>query len=113
MLTVTSSAKEKLKATLLTLSVNPDMAFRITTSRSSKNHFKLILDRERKGDHVVKNKEGTKLLLIGTDIAPKIDGIVISYYQGKTPRESNFIISKPVSCQPVTTNKDESERLVA
>jgi len=94
MLKVTTTAKEKLKETLQSLAVNSEMSFRITTSPSKPDELELILDRERKGDQVVESEGDTKILLVGSNVAPRLEGVVINYH-GKTPRDAGFTISKP------------------
>jgi len=96
MLTVTPIAKEKLRETLQSLAVNADIAFRIIASPSAPDHFELILDKERKGDKLVESEGGVKILLVGSNLAPNVEGVVVNY-QVKTPKTAGFTISRPAS----------------
>jgi Fe-S cluster assembly iron-binding protein IscA len=92
MLTVTESAKEKLQEALEQQTSDPELAIRITTSGTDPNQLDMILDKMKENDQVIKNKSGNNLLLIGTDIAPALDGMVIDFKE--TPQGQNFTISK-------------------
>ncbi|MFQ6122782.1 MAG: iron-sulfur cluster biosynthesis family protein [Dehalococcoidales bacterium] len=92
MLTVTAKAKEKFKEALQEQATDPEVAIRIILSRSVPNRLELVLDKEREEDQVVESKEGTKILLIGSDLAPTLDGMVIDYQE--TPQGTGFSISK-------------------
>ncbi len=92
MLTVTTTAKEKLKKTLQNNTEDPEVAIRIISSPSSPNQLKLALDKEKDGDQVVKNEDGKKILLIGPNLVSLIDEMVLDYQE--TPQESGFIILK-------------------
>jgi Fe-S cluster assembly iron-binding protein IscA len=51
----------------------------------------MVLDRETEGDQVVES-EGVKILLLGTEIAQALEGMVIDYQE--TPEGASFTISK-------------------
>jgi Fe-S cluster assembly iron-binding protein IscA len=48
------------------------------------------LDKENKGDRVVKSEEGIKILLIESDLAQELEGMVLDYQQ--TPQGPGFRI---------------------
>lgn len=95
MLTVTLNAKEKLKGILQQQETEPGTAIRIVPSQSTPNQLELALDGEREGDQVVESEDGTKVLLIGSDLAPALDRVVIDYQE--TPQGESFTLSKPSS----------------
>ena len=93
MLTVTTTAKEKLKQALQKQTTDPEMAIRIVSSPSEPNRLELVLDKEKEGDQVVETEEGTKILLIGPDLVSALEGFVVDYQE--TPEGADFTISKP------------------
>ena len=93
MLTVTATANEQLKKNLQEQTTDPEEAVRIVSSPSTPNRFKLVLDKEKEGDQVVKSEEGVKLLLVGSDVAPGLEGVVIDYEE--TGEGRGFTISRP------------------
>ena len=92
MLTVTVNAKEKLKEALQEQTADPEVAIRIIPSPSMPNRLELVLDKEKEGDQVVESEEGTKVLLIGDDLAPALEGMIIDYQE--TPQGAGFTMSK-------------------
>jgi len=50
------------------------------------------LDKEKEGDQVVETEEGAKLLLIGPDVAPELEGMLMDYQE--TPQGSGFTMSR-------------------
>ena len=95
MLTVTTTAKEKFGEVLQTRTTDPEIAIRVVPSSSKPNRLELVLDKEKEGDQVVKTEEGRKVLLIGTDLKPALEEMVIDYKE--TPEGTGFSISKPAS----------------
>jgi Fe-S cluster assembly iron-binding protein IscA len=93
MLSVTTTAKEKFGEVLQTRTTDPEIAIRIISSPSKPNTLELVLDKEKEGDQVVKTEEGKKVLLIGTDLMPALEEVVIDYKQ--TNEGTGFTISKP------------------
>lgn len=93
MLTVTATAKEKLKEILQGKSRVPEMTFRLVVSRSTPRRLSIGLDKKRKGDQVVESEEGTKLLLIGPNLAGELEGLVFDYQE--TPQGPGFTVSMP------------------
>ena len=71
MLTVTESAKQHLKETLLAYSDYPEAGLRL--SLKPPGQLGIVLDREAEGDQVVEH-EGAKVLLVPSDLAPVVDG---------------------------------------
>lgn len=93
MLTVTAKAKEKLLEALQRQTTDPGVALRIVPSASVPNRLDLVLDKEREGDEVTEGEDGVKLLLLGPELAPVLDGLIIDYQE--TPEGEGFTISKP------------------
>jgi Fe-S cluster assembly iron-binding protein IscA len=94
-LTVTNTAKGKYREALKTEITDPEIAIRIIFSPSKPNQLELVFAKEKGGDHVVKTEEGRKVLLIGTDLMPGLEEVVID--DKETPEGTGFIISKPAS----------------
>jgi len=92
MLTVTASAKGKLKEALQQ-QADPQMLIRIATSPSNPDQLQLALDKPKEEDHVVESDDGIKLLLIGPNLVPSLEGIVMDYQE--TPQGSGFTMSRP------------------
>jgi Fe-S cluster assembly iron-binding protein IscA len=92
-LTVTTTAKEKLKQALQKQTTDPEMAIRIVSSPSEPNRLELVLDKEKEGDQVVETEEGVAVLLIGPDLVSAQEGFVVDYQE--TPEGADFTISKP------------------
>jgi Fe-S cluster assembly iron-binding protein IscA len=92
-LTVTTTAKEKLKQALQKQTTDPEMAIRIVSSPSEPNGLELVLDKEKEGDQVVETEEGVSVLLIGPDLVSALEGFVVDYQE--TPEGADFTISKP------------------
>jgi Fe-S cluster assembly iron-binding protein IscA len=92
MLTVTTTAKDKLKETLQNQTRDPEVAIRVTSLHARENRLELVLDKEKKGDQVVASEEGIKVLLICSKLAQGLTGIVLDYKE--TCCGSDFIISK-------------------
>jgi thioredoxin 1 len=91
MLTVTASAREKLKEALQQ-QADSKMAIRIIPSPSNPDQLQLALDKPKEEDQVVESEDGVKLLLVGPDLAPALEGIVMDYQE--TPQGSGFTMSK-------------------
>jgi len=91
MLFVTSMAKGKLKEALKERD-DPEMAVRISFSTAKSDMLHLVLDKPNVQDQIVEDEDGQKLLLIGPEIAPSLDELVMDYQM--TPEESGFIFSK-------------------
>ena len=106
MLIVTSLAKEKLRNALLEEQISdPEVIFRITPVHSMPNRLGIALDKENKNDRVVKSKEGMKVLLIETNLAQELEGMVLDYR--KTPQGEGFKISKYT---PIETYQREAHK---
>jgi len=91
MLTVTANAKEKLKEALQE-QADPEMAIRIIPSPSNPDQLQLALDKPKEEDQVVESDDGIKLLLVGPDLAPALEGITMDYQE--TPQGSGFTMSR-------------------
>lgn len=93
MLIVTPIAKKKLKKALLEEQVtDPEVIFRITPVHSMPSRLGISLDKENKDDQVVKSEEGMKVLLIESNLAHELEGMVLDYK--KTSQGEGFKISK-------------------
>ena len=92
MLTVTTTAKDKLKETLRKQTTDPEVAIRVTSLYATPSRLELVLDKEKKGDHVVASTEGFKVLLICAKLAQGLSDIVLDYKE--TFYGADFIISK-------------------
>jgi len=79
MLIVTPQAKQKLVEALHENTHDPCMAIRVTINPKVPRQLDLVLDKEKRGDYVVKTKEGLKLLLIQAHLASKLEGLVLDY----------------------------------
>jgi len=93
MLIVTPRAKEKLKEILRKQTTDPEVAIRVTPNHSMPHCLDLVLDKEKKGDQVVESEEGIKVLLIRSDLARGLEGLVLDYKE--TIQGTNFTLSKP------------------
>jgi Fe-S cluster assembly iron-binding protein IscA len=93
MLMVTTTAKEKFREALQTRKMDPEIAIRIIPSPSKPNWLELVFDKEKEGDQVVRTEEGRKVLLIGADLMPALEEVVIDYME--TSEATGFTISKP------------------
>ena len=93
MLEVTAKAKKKLKEALLEEQItDPEVTFRIIPVHSMPNRLGIALDKENKGDQVVKSEEGIKILLIESYLAQELEGMVLDYR--KTSKGEGFTIAK-------------------
>ena len=93
MLEVTTRAREKLQEALLEeKTATPQVSYRITPIPSMPNRLGIALDREKKGDQVVKSREGLKVLLVQADLAEELEGMVLDYQE--TPNGQAFTINK-------------------
>ena len=98
MLEVTARAKEKLKEALFEEQrADPEIIFRITPIHSMPDRLGIALDKEKGGDQVVENEEGIKVLLIGYNLAQKLEGMILDYQ--KTPQGESFKIFKRPSIE--------------
>lgn len=80
MLEVTARAREKLQEALLEeQTALPQTTYRITPIPSMPNRLGIALDKEKRGDQVVKSKEGITVLLVQSDLAQELEGMVLDY----------------------------------
>ena len=93
MLEVTIRAREKLQEALLEeTTATSQVSYRITPIPSMPNRLGIALDKEKKGDQVVKSKEGLKVLLIQAELAEELEGMILDYQE--TPNGQAFTINK-------------------
>jgi Fe-S cluster assembly iron-binding protein IscA len=91
MLEVTVRAREKLQEALLEeQTAVPQTIYRITPIPSMPNRLGIALDKEKRGDQVVKSEEGIKVLLVQSDLAQELEGMVLDYQV--TSRGEGFTI---------------------
>jgi len=80
MLELTSLATMKLMETLREHTHDPHLAIRITVNSSSRSRsLDLVLDNEKSGDFIVKTTAGMNLLLIQSNLAPRLEGYILDY----------------------------------
>ena len=91
-MTVTKAAKEKLKARLLRLKTGSKRTIRLIPAPKKPGKWKMIWDKERPKDQVVKSEDGIKILLVGADLVRAIEGMVVDFR--KTPEGTGFAIYK-------------------
>ena len=104
MLEVTARAREKLQEALLEeQTAVPQTTYRITPIPSMPNRLGIALDKEKRGDQVVKSEEGMKVLLVQSDLSQELEGMVLDY-QVTTSGEGFTILQRSVSqaCQEHT-----------
>ena len=90
MLTVTAFAKEKIKSRLQRMKTDSEVTVRLIPSPVNQGKWKMILDKEKEEDHVVKSEDGIKILLIGADLMPALEEMAIDFR--KTPEGTGFAI---------------------
>ena len=90
MLSITPQAQQKLVEALHEHTRDPRMGIRITLNPSVPKKLDLILDNEKKGDYILKTREGIKLLLIQPHLASKLEGLLLDYEEIR----EDFIISE-------------------
>jgi Fe-S cluster assembly iron-binding protein IscA len=88
MLSVTSSAKEKLKVDLQKQEKDDETLIRIARSSSDPQQLGFFLDKEKEGDRVIEDNQGEKLLLIADDLAAILTSAVLDY--GDTSEGTRF-----------------------
>ncbi|MFW6147234.1 MAG: hypothetical protein ACOC6B_02465 [Thermodesulfobacteriota bacterium] len=92
MLTVTFSAKDKLKEDLQTVKKDEETVLRIASSSSEPQQIGLFLDKEKEGDEVIEDNEGERLLVIDQDMAGILTGLTLDYVE--TGRGMNFTLTE-------------------
>ena len=95
MLRVTVEAKEKLELALQESTKDPEVAVRVFASPSKPGKYGFTFGKEKEGDQVVKSKEGVKVLLIQSDLAQELEGMILDYQV--TPQGEGFTILKITS----------------
>jgi len=74
LLTVTNGAKQLLLEALLANTDDPEVGLRLALGPGGQ--LALVLDKEAEGDQVVEH-EGSKVLLVGAELAFVVDGVTI------------------------------------
>lgn len=78
-MTVTKVAKEKLKSRLLRLKTGSRTTIRLIPAPKKPGSWKMIWDKERPKDQVVKSEDGIKILLVGAELVRAIEGMVVDF----------------------------------
>ena len=91
MLTVTALAAGKLKEAIQAQTTDPEVGIRLVPSSSRPNQLDMTLDKEKEGDQVVES-EGAKILLLSSELARVLEGMVIDCQE--TPQGVHFSMSK-------------------
>lgn len=93
MLEVTARARKKLQDALFEEETAVfQTAYRIAPIPSMPNRLGIALDREKRGDQVVKSDEGIKVLLVQSELSHELEGMVLDYQE--TPHGEGFILSQ-------------------
>jgi Fe-S cluster assembly iron-binding protein IscA len=79
MLTLTPQAQEKLIEALKAHTKDPKMAIRICLNPTRPKRLDLVLDKEKKGDCILKTIDGVKVLVIQSQLATKLEGLLLDY----------------------------------
>ena len=90
-ISVTPVAKKKLKFFLKKQKMQPEYLLRITISSSNPDQFDFIIDVQKEGDHVIEDNNGDKILIIGSDVVPELEGMVIDYRDNS--EHSGFVVT--------------------
>jgi len=109
MLTVTAKAKDKLKEALQQQG-DSQMAFRIIPSPSNPGQLQVALDKPKEEDQVVETEDGKKLLLIGPDLVPTLDRIVMDYQE--TSQGSGFTMSELAQEAKASTQEGQASKII-
>ncbi len=91
MVTVTAQAAQKLREDLQTVTTEPEVGIRLILSPTIPNQIEMVLEKSKEGDQVVES-EGIKILLLDSQIAQLLEGMVIDYEEN--PQGGRFTISK-------------------
>ncbi len=76
MVKVTESARGLLKDVLASHSDNPEMSIRLIENPEKAHGLGLTLDKHEQEDQVIEH-EGTKVLLIAPELAPKVEEVTL------------------------------------
>lgn len=94
MLSITDLAKEKFKKVLENTVDNDEQVIRIKIATTGDSRFKILLDKEKKGDEVLLEQNGSNILVANSKIAEMLDGRIVDYQI--SPQGEKFIISNPI-----------------
>lgn len=79
MISITSLAKDKMRAALQAEKKDETSLIRLARSSDDPQKLGFLFDKEKEGDQVIRDNKGEKLLLIGEDIGPTLVGLVLDY----------------------------------
>jgi len=91
MLTVTFSAKDKLKEDLQREKKDEETLIRIASSSENPQQIGFFLDKEKEGDQAIADNEGERLLLIDQGMAHILTGLTLDYVN--TGQGMNFTLT--------------------
>jgi Fe-S cluster assembly iron-binding protein IscA len=92
MLSLTTSAKVKLKENLDEVRIDESTFIRIAPSQSNPQEIGFQIDQLKKGDQLIEDDMGKGLLLVGEDIASILDDMVLDYVD--SPSGMGFNLSR-------------------
>ena len=89
-ISVTPVAKKKLEDFLKKQNMPPEYLLRIQLSYSNPDKLEFTMDVQKEGDHIIRDNNGNKILLIGSDVFPELVGLVIDYWDNS--EHSGFVV---------------------
>lgn len=92
MLSVTTTAKDKLREELLEVREDDTSLIRIAPSTANPAKIGFLLDTEKDGDKLVMDNMGDKLLLVDSGLADILSGMVLDF--GETVNGPGYTITK-------------------
>ena len=78
MITVTTSAAERIRSDLQASNAEPGACIRLFRSQSTANQLDIALDKEREGDQVVVS-EGINVFILDSELSQTLEGTIIDY----------------------------------
>jgi len=94
MVTVTPSAKGKLRDDLQREKKEEDTLIRIARSPLDQKHVGLFLDKQREGDQVILDNQGRRLLLLDRNMAHNLTGVTLDYVETGPGQGMNFTFTR-------------------
>ncbi len=107
MLIVTENAKRHLKRLLVTNTADPNLGIRLKGGKGMQ--LGVLLDRKADDDYVVK-LEGTKVLMVGPELFPLVDGATLD--SERNGPVANLVITRGEQ-QPTKKERRHSSRRMA
>jgi Fe-S cluster assembly iron-binding protein IscA len=91
MLSITEEAKEKLEE-IVDNRKDDEKLVRITYTPAMAKKFHMVWDQEYEGDIAIKGSDGSKIAIIGPEVAKNIDEFVVDYHE--TSEGTGFTVAK-------------------